>query len=346
MEKSPKSPNVFTCKTCNYTSGRLSEFNRHLSTAKHIRLTNPNNKSPKSHICECGKSYNHAASLCKHKKKCSAHPPPLENTFVEVADINDKRDKMIEEIMKDSLEMKNLIVILIKSNQELAEKQGDVTVGNTTNSHNPTLNFYLTNTCKDAESIHDFTDRFVERSIEFFKENFRQVAANQVDLAASVYDIMNKCLDEKPQIEKFIQTTDAKNGVLYVKEKKKDEKRQLYGEAEFVKHMDGFEKTGINLEHAINKAFLPMKDEFTELMKLECGNPPDEDNFEDEDEYENELNKYKERTMEFKRNMCIQTYNTSTVFDKKQIRDEILARTKRIKEQQGALSPLSTTIAH
>ena len=157
---------------------------------------------------------------------------------------------------------------------------------------------------------------------------------------------MNKCLDEKPQIEKFIQTTDAKNGVLYVKEKKKDEKRQLYGEAEFVKHMDGFEKTGTNLEHAINKAFLPMKDEFTELMKLECGNPPDEDNFEDEDEYENELNKYKERTMEFKRNMCIQTYNTSTVFDKKQIRDEILARTKRIKEQQGALSPLSTTIAH
>jgi hypothetical protein len=118
-----------------------------------------------------------------------------------------------------------------------------------------------------------------------------------------------------------------------VKEKKKNEQRQLYGEAEFVKHIDGFEKAGINIEHAINKVFLPLKDEFTELMRLEYGNPPDEDNFEDEDEYEEELYKYKTRVMDLKRNMCLQTYNTSTVFDKKQIRDEILARTKRIKEQ-------------
>jgi hypothetical protein len=144
---------------------------------------------------------------------------------------------------------------------------------------------------------------------------------------------MNTCLNEKPQNEKFIQTTDVKNGILYVKEKKKNEQRQLYGEAEFVKHIDGFEKAGINIEHAINKVFLPLKDEFTELMRLEYGNPPDEDNFEDEDEFEEELYKYNSRVMELKRNMCLQTYNTSTVFDKKQIRDEILARTKRIKEQ-------------
>jgi hypothetical protein len=254
--------------------------------------------------------------------------------------------------MKDSVEMKNLLLMFVKNQQDVAQKQQENTVeiitgvmkslppmGNTTNtntntnSHNNTLNFYLTNTCKDAESIHDFTERFVARSIEFFKDNFRQVASNQVDLASSVYEIMNKCLNEKPQNEKFIQTTDVKNGILYVKEKKKNEQRQLYGEAEFVKHIDGFEKAGINLEHAINKVFLPMKEEFTELMKLECGNAPDEDNFEDEDEYEEELYKYNSRVMELKRNMCLQTYNTSTVFDKKHIRDEILARTKRIKEQ-------------
>jgi hypothetical protein len=207
------------------------------------------------------------------------------------------------------------------------------TTNTNTNSHNNTLNFYLTNTCKDAESIHDFTERFVARSIEFFKDNFRQVASNQVDLASSVYEIMNNCMNEKPQNEKFIQTTDVKNGILYVKEKKKNEQRQLYGEAEFVKHIDGFEKAGINLEHAINKVFLPMKEEFTELLKLEFGNAPDEDNFEDEEEFEEELYKYNSRVMELKRNMCLQTYNTSTVFDKKHIRDEILARTKRIKEQ-------------
>jgi len=344
-------------------------MDKHKLTAKHKNRTNPNNNlenrtenSPKVaelFECKCGKVYKARNSLWYHKKKCNGQQTPsLENTIVEV---EDKRDKRIEEIMKDSLEMnnlfmkdsqemKNLLLMFVKNQQDVAQKQQENTVeiitgvikslppmGNTTNtntnSHNNTLNFYLTNTCKDAESIHDFTERFVARSIEFFKDNFRQVASNQVDLASSVYEIMNNCMNEKPQNEKFIQTTDVKNGILYVKEKKKNEQRQLYGEAEFVKHIDGFEKAGINLEHAINKVFLPMKEEFTELLKLEFGNAPDEDNFEDEEEFEEELYKYNSRVMELKRNMCLQTYNTSTVFDKKHIRDEILARTKRIKEQ-------------
>ena len=357
------SPPHFNCSNCNFGCSNKKDYNRHLTTRKHIMITSGNNdikNTPDGSICECGKKYKFRSGLSRHKKTCNIQEttPPLENTFVEVAD---KRDKIIEEILKDSQDMKNLIIVLMKNqqevvqnnhelmqtNQQLVQKQQENTVeiitgvikalppmGNTTNNiHNNTLNFYLTHTCKDAESIHDFTERFVSRSIEFFKDNYRQVASNQVNLATSVYDIMNKCLDEKPQNEKFIQTTDVKNGILYVKEKKKDEQRQLYGEAEFVKHMDGFAKTGTNIEHAINKAFFPMKEEFTELMKMECGNAPDEDNYEDENEYENELNKYKGRVMELKRNMCLQTYNTSTVFDNKHIRDQILARTKRIKDQ-------------
>ena len=376
---SPKVAKNFICEQCDYRCCKKSDMSKHKLTAKHKNRTNPNNNrtnrtenSPKVaelFECKCGKVYKARNSLWYHKKKCNGQQktPQFENTFIEV---EDKKDKIIEEMMKDSqemnklfmkdsvevknlfmkdsLEMKNLLLMFVKNQQDVAQKQQENTVeiitgvmkslppmGNTTNtnSHNNTLNFYLTNTCKDAESIHDFTERFVARSIEFFKDNFRQVASNQVDLASSVYEIMNKCLNEKPQNEKFIQTTDVKNGILYVKEKKKNEQRQLYGEAEFVKHIDGFEKAGINLEHAINKVFLPMKEEFTELMKLECGNAPDEDNFEDEDEYEEELYKYNSRVMELKRNMCLQTYNTSTVFDKKHIRDEILARTKRIKEQ-------------
>jgi hypothetical protein len=354
MKKTPKNPKIYNCEKCNFTSSNKKDYNKHLLTVKHINTTNPPNNTTIQHIntpqhrCSCGRTYNHRASLFNHKKKCNGQQKTsLENTFVEV---EDKRDKIIVEMMKDSLEMKNLLVMFVKNQQDVAQKQQENTVeiitgvmkslppmGNTTNtntnSHNNTLNFYLTNTCKDAESIHDFTERFVARSIDFFKDNFRQVASNQVDLASSVYEIMNTCLNEKPQNEKFIQTTDVKNGILYVKEKKKNEQRQLYGEAEFVKHIDGFEKAGINIEHAINKVFLPLKDEFTELMRLEYGNPPDEDNFEDEDEFEEELYKYKTRVMELKRNMCLQTYNTSTVFDKKHIRDEILARTKRIKEQ-------------
>jgi len=359
----------FYCEKCNFRCSKKGDYRRHTLTAKHTKLT-PTYK--KTHICACGKIYNHRQSLFTHKQKCTLAEthPPLENTFID----NNERDVLFEEMRKSylskddkMLEMQNLIMLLMKNQQDVVqtlvqsnhevvqstqelvkshqEHTGEIItgvvkalppMGSTTNiQNNNTLNFYLTHTCKDAESIHDFTDRFVARSIEFFKDNFRQVASNQVDLAASVYNIMNKCLDEKPQNEKFIQTTDIKNGILYVKEKKKNDQRQLYGEAEFVKHMDGFEKTGTNLEHAVNKVFFPMKEEFTELMKYECGTAPNEDNYEDEDDFEDELYKYKERVMELKRNMCLQTYNTSTVFDKKYIRDEILARTKRHKGQSA-----------
>jgi len=355
-KKTQKCSFKFICEICTFGCSKKCDYSRHVSTAKHKMLTNANYKSPKNakiYTCVCGKEYKHSSTLSRHKKKCNTQEiiPPIENTFV------DKKDKIIEEILKDSQDMKNLIIMLMKNQQDIAQKQQENTVeiitgvmkslppmGNTTNntntntntntnSHNNTLNFYLTHTCKDAESIHDFTDRFVAKSIDFFKDNYRQVASNQVDLASSIYDIMNKCLNDKPQIEKFIQTTDSKNGILYVKEKKKDEQRQFYGDAEFVKHVDGFEKTGMNIEQSINKVFLPMKDEFTELMRLELGNAPKESNYDDEDKFEEEMHNYKNRVMELKRNMCLQICNTSTIFDKKHIRNEILERTKRIKEQ-------------
>ena len=78
-------------------------------------------------------------------------------------------------------------------NQELMNKVIDVIpqMGNTTNSHNNnttnnTLNFYLTHTCKDAESIHDFTERFVKRSVDFFKGNYIEEAHNQIDMASNI----------------------------------------------------------------------------------------------------------------------------------------------------------------
>ena len=83
----------------------------------------------------------------------------------------------------------------------------------------------------------------------------------------------------------FIQTTDVKNGIHYVKEKKKDENRQLSGDAEFIKYVDGFEKAGASIGHAINKAFVPLQSEFSKKLEGEIGQPPNEDDYEDEEEY-------------------------------------------------------------
>ena len=362
MKKTPKNAEKYICEQCNFKCFKQSDYNRHIMTAKHKHRTNVDvleqdlhQKTPKPFVCVCGKAYNARNSLWYHKKKCNFTPPALENSIVDPSVAGDDMNKFaidMKEIVMllattqaRSQESQNNNIKLLIENQEkmTASQQGaliDVVKalppmgGTHTNSHNNnnTLNFYLTQTCKNAESIHDFTDRFVERSSEFFNNNYREIAEDQTNFASGIMDIFWKCMEEKPQIEKFIQTTDVKNGVLYVKEKKKNEQRQLCGEAEFVKHMDGFEKAGLNIGHEMNKVIFPMKMKFVETLTAECGSPPQEEDFDDEDEYENALHKFKERVGDMKQRLSRQTYNATTLFDKKPQREGILIKTKRMKE--------------
>ena len=353
MKMSPKSPKHYHCDKCDYSCSKPSDFSKHLATGKHNRLTNPNmanEKAPKSLVCKCGKTYLHMSSLCKHKKTCSVitmnHYKPEEVT-------PNNKDVMIEKLVEEltteraeKKEMKSMFMMMIEKcqemqmqNNELVNKVIDVIpkMGNTTNtnSHNTTnnntLNFYLTNTCKDAESIHDFADRYVKQCTDFFVENYRSIASNQMCLASNVYNIMFKCLEENPQYMNFIQTTDVKNGIHYVKEKKKDENRQLCGDAEFIKYVDGFERAGASIGHAINKAFVPLQSEFSKKLESEVGQPPDEDDYEDEEEYEDLLDKYKQRKSESGRHLNMHIYNAMSLFDSNSRKMEVLTKTRRVK---------------
>ena len=143
---------------------------------------------------------------------------------------------------------------------------------------------------------------------------------------------MFTCLEENPQYMNFIQTTDIKNGVHYVKEKKKDENRQLYGEAEFIKYVDGFEKAGASIGHAINKSFFPLQVEFTRKLEQEIGKPPTEDDYDDEESYEEALYRYKSRKREASSSLQKNVCNTMSMFDSKTRKMDILRRTKRARD--------------
>jgi len=328
-----------------------------------------NEKAPISLTCKCGKTYLHMSSLCKHKKTCSFITINQDRAEEPVPDNKDVMiEKLVEELTAERAEkseMKSMFMMMmekiqemqqqnqelqmktnentremlketVKGNQELVNKVIDVIpkMGNTTNNNNTTnntLNFYLTNTCKDAESIHDFTDRYVKQCTEFFMENYRSIANNQMCLATNVYNIMFTCLKENPQYLNFIQTTDVKNGIHYVKEKKKDKDRQLYGEAEFIKYVDGFERAGASIGHAINKAFVPLQSEFSRKLESEVGRPPNEDDYEDEEEYEDLLDKYKQRKSESGRHLNMHIFNAMRLFDNSSRKMEILTKTRRIK---------------
>ena len=355
--KTPKTPKRFNCNNCDFKCSKLSDFNRHLSTGKHKRITMDNqldNKNaPREYRCECGKKYLFCSGLSKHKKKCNFLTTPEINQDKTEEIIPNNKDVMIEKLVEEltaeraeKSEMKSMFMVMVEKcqemqmqNNELVNKVIDVIpkMGNTTNNNNTTnntLNFYLTNTCRDAESIHDFTDRYVKQCIEFFIENYRSIANDQICLASNVYNIMFKCLKENPQYMNFIQTTDVKNGIHYVKEKKRGENSQLNGEAEFIKYVDGFERAGAKIGHAINKAFVPLQSEFSKKLESEVGQPPDEDDYEDEDEYEEMLDKYKQRKSESGRHLNKHIFHAMSLFDNNARKMEVLTKTRRIKGEE------------
>jgi|Laugrespbdmm15sd_2_1035082.scaffolds.fasta_scaffold00089_26 hypothetical protein len=371
-QKSPECNSKYKCESCNYKCSKNSDYNKHLSTDKHNRLISVNVNShqvSRTFDCACGKVYRQCAGLSRHKRTCKVHnneplnnigQPGLLNSHIQTTKDN-LIERLLDELTVERAEkndMKSMFMLMMekyqemqmqnqentreilketaRGNQDLVNKVIDVIpkMGNTTNHNttNNTLNFYLTNTCKDAESIHDFTDRYVKRCTDFFIENYRNIANKQICLATNVYNIMFTCLEENPQYMNFIQTTDIKNGVHYVKEKKKDENRQLYGEAEFIKYVDGFEKAGASIGHAINKSFFPLQLEFTRKLEQEIGKPPNEDDYDDEESYEDALDRYKSRKREASSSLQTNVCNTMSLFDSKTRKMDILKRTKRARD--------------
>ena len=74
-KKMPENAEKIYCEVCDFVCCKQSNFNKHLTTGKHKRLTNASKmlteKLPNEYDCVCGKSYKHRGSLFKHKKTCT-----------------------------------------------------------------------------------------------------------------------------------------------------------------------------------------------------------------------------------------------------------------------------------
>ena len=338
-----KTPITLSCK-CGKTYLHTSSLCKHKKicsfiTAREIKQDKPEEVIPNNRDVVIEKLVEELTAERAEKSDMKSMFMMMMEKIQEMQQQNHEMQQQNKELqMKTNENTREMLKETIKGSQELVNKVIDVIpkMGNTTNNNNNTtnnntLNFYLTNTCKDAESIHEFTDRYVKQCTEFFMENYRSIANNQMCLATNVYNIMFTCLKENPQYLNFIQTTDVKNGIHYVKEKKKDKDRQLYGEAEFIKYVDGFERAGASIGHAINKAFVPLQSEFSRKLESEVGRPPNEEDYEDEEEYEDLLDKYKQRKSESGRHLNMHIFNAMRLFDNSSRKMEILTKTRRIK---------------
>jgi len=177
---------IFICENCDFKCFKLSNYTKHLSTAKHKRITNDDKKNAKSkpeYICSCGKEFSYRQTLHRHKKTCNGVLPPtvakkstptvfnnqeLLNVIVKqqeettelkklLIEQQENHFKQMKEQMKEQQEEHN------KQIQDLIPQLQQVTNINncnntTTNNNRFNLNFFLNEQCKDAISIQNFIE--------------------------------------------------------------------------------------------------------------------------------------------------------------------------------------------
>jgi len=202
----------FFCETCHYSTSRKSQYDRHLTTPKHMNGNNKGNndnekvpKVPGKHACCCGKEYNHVSGLSRHKKNCTQ---PQVST-------NEQSNNVIIELLKQNQEFKDLIIEQNKQILELAGKVGGNTINNTTNNTNTNnfnLQFFLNEQCKDALNIMDFINQLQLNTADLDM-------VGRVGYAEGISKIFIRGLKELDIFKRPLHCSDLKREVVYVKDK-------------------------------------------------------------------------------------------------------------------------------
>ena len=100
----------YNCVSCQFSTDKKRDFNRHLLTEKHKRGGEGKPVSSKIFICHCGKSYKYRSGFSRHKKKCNQykHKSNIEN-------IESKKDLKIKSLGE--------IINLLKEKSELIKEK-------------------------------------------------------------------------------------------------------------------------------------------------------------------------------------------------------------------------------
>jgi len=251
-------------------------------------------QSPSIHICKCGKQYKHRQGLYTHKKKCTV-TSSLENTIISndehhhLQEENSELKNMLQtiiqhtheketrteqsnkefqtqslqsnqEFQKMMLEMFKECIQSMSSNSNSNSKINIKTQNNTntnTNSNNTNnINYYLNVTCKDAETDLDFLKQWKENCIELFHDKKELMGERKINYGRLCTELFLKQIKSKPQIERFVQTTNWKDGKTYVNTAEYDEDNQPTGESQFVHHTDGLESVTNIMSCALGKTIL------------------------------------------------------------------------------------------
>jgi hypothetical protein len=236
---SQKCSSLFYCELCDYKCSKQSVFNKHLSTAKHQKITNGNNNVPLT-CKQCFQTFKYRSGLSRHSKKCGmVAPKQLEsNTKTDNIDISKSDIFMIlqqnHELLTSNQEFKQLMMDQSRQIQETQQKNEElqkqlieaVKVGgshieNQTNIHNNqkfNLQFFLNEQCKDAINMSDFIEN-MELDLEDLTETGR------LGYVGGISRILINKLQELDIYKRPLHCTDMKRETLYIKDNDEWEKQ-------------------------------------------------------------------------------------------------------------------------
>ena len=213
----------FTCKHCNITCNRVSEWTRHVITKKHQKNIN-NDYCNKNYNCGyCNKIYKTKSGLWKHNKTCN--DIKKENEIIDIS-VTDNKDQLIETLIKENSDFKNMVLEVVKSNQTLQQqmnelyKSGSIITNNSyTNNNNKTFNlqFFLNEQCKDAMNITDFINS-VTLSLTDLENMGTSGYVNGIS-SIIIKELRGLDITKRP-----VHCSDAKRETLYIKDEDKWEK--------------------------------------------------------------------------------------------------------------------------
>jgi len=210
----------YNCEPCDYVTSSKSDYNKHLNTAKHKRVTRGDTNDPKTHKCICGKDFKHRQGLWKHKKNCNLDSPaqtPSTN--------DDKYDMLSNTIMILVNENREFKQLLVDQNAKMMEMAGNIGGNNhhnnnttNTNSHNKfNLNVFLNEQCKDAMTLKDFV-----KNIEISMEEF--IETGEIGFVDGLSQVMHKRINDMDIHDRPFHCTDIKRETVYIKDAEKWEK--------------------------------------------------------------------------------------------------------------------------
>jgi len=232
-----KSSGKFSCKICDYNTSRRSQYDRHNSTAKHLLETKKHSAAvlvpPQLRCNNCDKIYKNRSGLWKHNKVCMQQEDnKIQKTsvkdFDEVSSQHNK-DLIINLLLKETMDFKNIILDVVKSNSDIQKQMLDMCKNNSTNitnnnnihsnSHNKTFNlqFFLNEQCKDAMNISDFANSFDLQLSDL-------ESVGELGYVEGITKIFLDKLNSMDIYKRPIHCSDAKRETLYVKDDNKWEK--------------------------------------------------------------------------------------------------------------------------